>query len=344
MRASLFRSSGVSLLVLGLLGCGDGGSVAHDGGAGKGGEGGKGAQGGKGAEGGGGTAGGGSLVDGGAAGSGGAAGGGGAAGVGGAGTAGAGGGAKDAGASLDFGGITPPASLTVTIKNRRATTFELVWTAPSINGLAVTGYQVRYAKVPITSANVDDTTVTTAIPNNNTPKATGTTEGMEVQLYIENSYYFAVEGANPAGTRSAVDATTTPVAAHFNVTTLPSTSGTNEEFGFSVSGDGDLNGDGLSDILVGTSQGGKAYLFLGSANFSAGAPAVVFSGASAGFGFAVAQIGDIDNDGLPDLAISDATSAERVYIYKGRQAWPMTLTDAQADYVISTDATYAGTV
>src|ERR1022692_1799390 len=45
--------------------------------------------------------------------------------------------------------VPPPAMLTATVLDRRATTFELLWTAPSINGAAVTGYQVRYAKVPI---------------------------------------------------------------------------------------------------------------------------------------------------------------------------------------------------
>jgi hypothetical protein len=73
-------------------------------------------------------------------------------------------------------------------------------------------------------------------------------------------------------------------------------------------------------------------------------PAVVFSGSTTGFGYAVAQIGDIDNDGLGDLAISDALNGEKVYIYKGRHTWPMTLTDAQADYVISTDASYASSL
>ncbi len=33
---------------------------------------------------------------------------------------------------------------------------------------------------------------------------------------------------------------------------------------------------------------------------------------------------------------------EKVYIYKGRTVWPSTLSDTQADYVISTDSSYAG--
>ena len=341
MRPSLLRSCGVSLLLLGIVGCGDdGGKATQDGGAGhaggNGGKSGKGGGGGQGAVAGGGGAAGEATGTAGAAGAG-------TAGAAGAGTAGAAGGtAKDAGTGLDLGGVVPPASLTATVKNRRETLFELIWTAPSINGAAVTSYQVRYAKVPITAANFDDTTVTTVIPNTNTPKPPGMTDGMDVKLYIENAYYFAVEGEITGGTRSAIDATTTPVAAHFEVTTVPSTSGTNEQFGHSVSAEADVNGDGLSDLVVGTSNAGRAYLFLGSNDFSPTAPSVTFSGSTNGFGFLAAEIGDIDNDGLEDIAISDPLSAEKVFIYRGRQSWPLTLTDAQADYVVSTDASYVG--
>ena len=169
-------------------------------------------------------------------------------------------------------------------------------------------------------------------------------------LYIENNYYFAVEATNSAGTSIWMQATSAPVAAHFNLTLFPSTSGTNEELGYSLSADGDLNGDGLSDVLAGTYNSGKAYLFFGNAALGtpavataapSGAPAVVFSGAAAGFGTAVAQIGDIDGDGRPDLAIADPLNANVVYIYKGRATWPLTLTDLQADYVISGDTSYS---
>src|ERR1700690_487908 len=98
------------------------------------------------------------------------------------------GGKKDA-ESLDLGGGGPPAMLTGRVLDRRTTLFELVWTAPSNNGAAVSGYQVRYAKEPITTANFDDTTVTTAVAYTGTPKAPGDTDGMTVKAYIENGYY-----------------------------------------------------------------------------------------------------------------------------------------------------------
>jgi hypothetical protein len=67
----------------------------------------------------------------------------------------------------------------------------------------------------------------------------------------------------------------------------------------------------------------------------------VFTGAGTSFGASVSQIGDIDDDDLPDVAISDQTNL-KVYVYKGRATWPAALSDTQADYVISTDASYAG--
>jgi hypothetical protein len=245
-----------------------------------------------------------------------------------------------------------PTGLSVSVTDRRRTTMLVTWTAPSdSDGKNVLGYQVRYAKVPVTAANFDNPAVTTAVNYSGTPASPGQVDGVAVSpLYIENGYYFGVEATDLAGTRSALLASPAAgactcasqcCAAHFNVTTIPSTSGTNEFFGFSMSGGGDLNGDGLSDVLVGTSGGGKAYLFFGSTTFATVAPSVVFSGSGANFGYAVAQLGDIDGDGLPDLAISDPFSNVKVYIYKGRATWPMTLTDAQADYVIGGDATYA---
>jgi hypothetical protein len=254
--------------------------------------------------------------------------------------------------------LTPPAvptnlQVSFTEAQRRTGEMDLTFTVPA-DAAGVTGYQVRYAKVPITTANFDDTSVTTAVSFTRTAEPAPGTQSIPISgLYIENGYYFGVIATDKAGNRSPLAAT--PIlssgqtcdcmsgrccAAHFNRSALTSGLTTSESFAFSVDADGDLNGDNLTDVLVGTVNAGRAYLFFGSSTVATTSPSVTFTGSAAGFGAGVAQIGDIDGDTLPDVAISDPLTSRRIYIFKGRSVWPATLTDAQADYVITTDATY----
>lgn len=251
---------------------------------------------------------------------------------------------------------TAVTGLTVSVTDRRKTTMRLTWTAPNDSGAPVSGYAIRYAKTPIGTNNFDDATQTTAVTYTGTPASPGQLDGIDVTgLYIENSYHFAIAALDAAGNRGPItsthpvnpcdctlgsDGTSNCCAAHFNVTQINSPGGGSEQFGHGLSGEGDVNGDGLADLLVGTSSAGRAYLFIGANNFTASAPSVTFSGSASGFGFAVAQIGDVDNDGLGDVAIADALTNQRIYIYRGRTTWPLTLTDSQADYVITTDSSY----
>jgi hypothetical protein len=254
--------------------------------------------------------------------------------------------ASDGSTEAGVDAAPPPTMLTAVVMDRRQSSFLLTWPAPSNNGQAVSGYQVRYAKVPITTANFDDTTVTTMVPYGKTPAAPGTGDSLLVEhLYIENNYYFAVTGVDSGGAHvGPFMMTTGPVAAHFNISQINSPSGGNQIFGSSIDGSGDLNGDGISDLLVGTSNNDThAYLFFGGANFAPTTPNVTFTGANMAFGATVRQIGDIDKDGLQDLAISDQ-NGNRVLIYKGRASWPSTLMDTDANYVINADATWAASV
>ena len=71
-----------------------------------------------------------------------------------------------------------PLGLAAAVRDRRQTSFQLSWTAPADNGQPVTGYEVRYARVPINAGNFDDTSVTTALTYTDAPAAPGSPDGI----------------------------------------------------------------------------------------------------------------------------------------------------------------------
>jgi len=104
-----------------------------------------------------------------------------------------------------------------------------------------------------------------------------------------------------------------------------------DRFGYSIANLGDINNDGYSDFAVGApgvaqskNYKGRVYIFLGGSRFS-GKPDYILEGEKPGdrFGSAITSLGDIDNDGYIDYAISADNNGEKgknggkVYIFKG---------------------------
>jgi len=229
------------------------------------------------------------------------------------------------GAISDLSAAVPPAL-------RRQTTFHLGWTAPSDTGSAVASYDVRIAKgTAITGANFD---AQERIAYSAAPSATGVVDGVDAAgRLIENDYYFAVAAIDKGGNRGPM-AFVGPTAAHFNATIL-SNGVAGEMFGYTVDGSTSLDGDNYSDLVVGAYNSQTLNIYMGSATGYPSTPTSKIVGSTIGFGSAAAIVGDIDSDGLPDLAVGSPNDGNgTVYIFKGRHPWPASLQQSAADYVI----------
>lgn len=116
---------------------------------------------------------------------------------------------------------------------------------------------------------------------------------------------------------------------------------TSDVAGFSVSGAGDFDGDGLADIVIGASgsnangnDSGRAYFVFGKADttlveltsITAGVGGFTLTGEAAGdnLGGSVAAAGDVNGDGLGDVILgapfsdASAVTAGRTYVVYGR--------------------------
>jgi hypothetical protein len=119
--------------------------------------------------------------------------------------------------------------------------------------------------------------------------------------------------------------------------------------GAAFAGVGDVDGDGIDDLVVGGDDDSNvAFLVFGSTSFtsldltSVSHPTAVKIAGDFSFGSSAAAAGDVDNDGIPDFLVgspaSDLSSGGSggFYLYLGRSIsnWSSVSTDNDADLVI----------
>ena len=99
-------------------------------------------------------------------------------------------------------------------------------------------------------------------------------------------------------------------------------------FGWSVASLGDLNGDGVPDLIVGAfaqDGDGKAFVFDGQNGKLLHTLAPPQTSGGAAFGWAVASVGDLNKDGVPDIlvgapyaTVNKIAVQGRAYVFNGK--------------------------
>ena len=94
-------------------------------------------------------------------------------------------------------------------------------------------------------------------------------------------------------------------------------------FSESISGAGDVNGDGFADVIIGAQNVRQVFLYLGSSNgLMTSNPIIIASPNSSpdSFGHSVSRAGDVNGDGYADVIVGAYGSSDfngQVYIYYG---------------------------
>ena len=123
--------------------------------------------------------------------------------------------------------------------------------------------------------------------------------------------------------------------------------GADDDFGWQVAPAGDVNGDGVQDLIVGAPSNdavagfaGRAYIFYGplTGKINAADANAIISAEAFGdnLGFSVASAGDVNNDGVDDIIVGARSNdtrgiqSGRVYLFYGPVSGSLAATSADA--------------
>lgn len=230
--------------------------------------------------------------------------------------------------------MAPPSAindLVVSEADRRGGVARFSWTAvDDAGGLRLDHYEARCAAAPITNESEWD--AATPVTITTVPGMAGAMQSTNVMGFRPGQpRYCVIRGADIAGQLTPLPAT--PPASYEPVLFEQEVTGAGE-LGTVVVPVGDVNGDGIDDVLA-SALDGNVYLYFGSASTTplSGTANVTFAGPTAGaYGRGLASIGDFNGDGIGDFAIAargatvgTATLAGVVWIVFGRPStspWP----------------------
>jgi hypothetical protein len=116
-----------------------------------------------------------------------------------------------------------------------------------------------------------------------------------------------------------------------------------DNFGWSASDAGDVDGNGYDDVLIGAPGKGEAYIFLsmdnGSGIANGASPNITLIGNSSDkFGFSVSSTGDMNNDNFDDVVIGapqNSTGTGAVYIFFCNNSMAANIYDSDANLTMA---------
>ncbi len=209
-------------------------------------------------------------------------------------------------ATLD---ITPPvvSTFAVTRSTTRRNRVTVDWTMPGDDGTSgnVTSYALvqRVCNVGDACTIANNTEFAAAAPVPNPPAITpgGSPMNLDIDVMLQKTITFALQATDDAGNQSAI--VSASVTTSFTDDTLAGPVG-ETEYGASVRA-GNIDGDSLSDIIVGRTQastsGGLRILY-GNGRIPTDVLATQLGLAgTARMGFSVDNAGDLDGDGYDDV-------------------------------------------